>query len=89
MADFVPTRGFVKIGEFFVCDCGIPLAKRTGIHEYEIIRYHNGKQTKMKTEFDGMFHVKCETCNRGFAYLIVKEEIKLVDNVKVVAEPES
>ena len=83
MAHFIPTTGFVDIGEFFVCNCGIPLAKRTGLHEYEIIRYHDGKRTAVTTQFDSMFRVKCKTCNRGFNYIILKETIGIVDSVVV------
>ena len=92
MTHFTPTTGFVNIGEFFVCNCSIPLAKRTGLHEYEVIRYHNGKRTAVTQRFDGegyVFGMKCQTCGRGFNYIIVKETIGIVDKVRVVNTPSS
>lgn len=65
---FAPTTGYVKVGEYFVCDCRIPLSKRTE-KGYELLKYHHGKPIKIKTEFDGMMRVICEKCGRGFAHL--------------------
>lgn len=85
MSHFIPTTGFVNIGEFFVCNCGTPLAKRTGLHEYELIKFHDGQKTVIKTQFEGgMMRIKCKKCSRGFVYIQLKESISVVDKVEVV-----
>ncbi len=90
MHQFTPTTGFVNIGEFFVCNCRVPLAKRTGLHEYQLIKFHSGKKVTITTQFDGgIFRVKCETCSRGFNYVQLKESISIGDKVSVVNTPAS
>ncbi len=88
MTNFIPTTGFVDIGELFVCNCNIPLAKRTGLHEYELIKFHNGQRVTINTQFEGgMTRIKCKKCGRGFVYIQVKESIGLVDKVVVASKP--
>jgi len=90
MTEFIPTTGFVNIGDFFVCNCRVPLAKRTGLHEYQLIKFHSGKKVTITTQFDGgIFRVKCETCGRGFNYIQLRESISIVDKVRVVNTPAS
>lgn len=88
MSNFTPTTGFVNIGEFFVCNCRVPLVKRTGLHEYEIVRYHGGQRVIMKSQFEGgVTKIKCKICGRGFNYIQLKETIGVVDNLRVVSTP--
>ena len=80
---FVPTTGPVRVGGFFVCNCGIPLSKRTE-KGYELLKYHNGQPIKIKTEFDGMMRVKCEKCGRGFAHIKMRESIGVSEKSRVI-----
>ncbi len=61
----IPTTGYVPVGKLFVCNCGIPLAKRNE-DGYELLKYYRGKPAKIKVEFGSMGRVKCEECGRGF-----------------------
>ncbi len=90
MHQFTPTTGFVGIGDFFVCNCGIPLVKRTGLHEYEWVKFHNGQRVAIKTQFDGeIMRIKCQKCGRGLNYIQLKESISIGDNVRVANTPAS
>ena len=88
MRNFTPTKGFVNIGEFFVCNCGIPLVKRTGLHEYEWIKFHNNQRVAMRTQFEGgIMRIKCPKCGRGLNYIQLKETIGVVDKLSVAKNP--
>lgn len=77
---FKPTTGMVHEGECFVCNCGIPIAKCLGEDKYQLLKYYNGKQTKIRVTYDSMIRVKCETCGRGFAVLNLNEKIGVKDS---------
>ena len=83
MSKLKPTTGPVNIGELFVCNCGIPLAKRTGIREYELVKIHNKERVPIKIEIGDMVKISCEICGRGFAFLRIVENISVNDSVKV------
>lgn len=80
---FKPTTGMVNPGEYFVCNCGVPLAKcfEDG---YEILKYHQGKPIKMKITYGSMIRVKCEVCGRGFAILNLYENISIKDSISII-----
>lgn len=79
---FKPTTNIVNIGEYFVCNCSVPLAKCTE-EGYELLKYHNGKPIKVKITFDSMLRVKCEICGRGFAIINVSESMSIKDSVSI------
>lgn len=81
---FTPTTGYVKVGEMFVCNCGIPLAKHTE-KGYELIKYSRGQSVKIKVEFGSMIQMKCEKCGRGFACLRIKDSSISKDSVPIVS----
>lgn len=81
---FTPTTGYVSEGEFFVCNCGIPLAKNLGHGRYEIMKRQNGQVAKITTQtINGMMKVKCDTCGRGFNYINIQESIGITDSVEI------
>jgi hypothetical protein len=86
MSKLTPTTGFVKPGEIFVCNCGIPLARKTLKGGYDLVKFYNGKQVSIEIKFDGMLEVHCPVCRRGFAHLIVRESTSMNDSVKIVVE---
>ena len=73
---FTPTTGYVKVGEMFVCNCGVPLAKHTE-NGYELLKYSRGQPVKIKVEFGAMLRVKCEKCGRGFAHLRIQDSFSI------------
>lgn len=79
---FEPTTGMVNVGEYFVCNCSIPLAKCLE-DGYELLKYHNGKPIKIKVTYDSMIRVKCEVCGRGFAIINLEERLSIKDSVSV------
>ena len=81
-----PTTGFVNIGEIFVCKCGIPLAKKTGPHSYEMMKFHAGKKVLIEQDIpNGM--VRCPICKRGFAHITVTERLSTADRVSISGKP--
>jgi len=72
-----PTTGYVHPGELFVCNCGIPLARKTKDQGYELLKLHNGKSIKIQVTFGSMIQVKCPVCGRGFAHLRVSDSIQV------------
>lgn len=87
MAKMTPTTGFVHVGELFVCNCGIPLARNMGGKGYELIRFHDGKQVKIQMQFGDFLKVKCPTCGRGFNHHVIHETIGMSDSVSVSKTP--
>jgi len=81
MEKLAPTTGkALPVGNLFVCDCGIPLARRTGVREFEIIKFHRGQRSVVKTEFfDGSFDVACPACGRGFQFVHVTGGMRFVN----------
>ena len=63
--NFSPTAGFVKVGEFFVCNCGLRIAKKTR-EGYQFAKNQRGQSIKIRMEFDHTGKIKCEKCDRGF-----------------------
>ena len=81
-----PTTGFVSIGGLFVCNCGIPLAKKTGPHSYEMMKFHAGKKVLIEQDIsNGM--VRCPVCKRGFAHVTVSEHLSTTDRASVSGQP--
>ena len=80
---FKPTTGMVNVGECFVCNCGIPLAKCLE-DGYELLKYYSGKQIKIKITYDSMIRVKCGVCGRGFAVINLQEKIEIKDSISIV-----
>ena len=86
MPKLKPTTGYVDIGELFVCNCGIPIARRTGAHHYDLIRFHDGRKTSVNLEISNG-RIGCEVCGRGFAYITVTENIPMTDWVNIQITP--
>ena len=81
-----PTTGPVPIGGFFVCNCGIPLAKKTGPHSYEMMKFYAGQ--KIIFEQDVIQGVtRCPTCGRGFGHITAAETISTTDDASLSGKP--
>lgn len=81
-----PTTDFVPIGGFFVCNCGIPLAKKTGPHSYEMMKFHAGKKILIEEDITNGI-VRCPVCKRGFGHVTVAERLSTADQVSISGKP--
>lgn len=71
---------YAKIGEIVYCEgCtpAVPIAKRIGISAFELIKFHNGKQVKIKTSYEGIWRVTCEACGDGNIFTFIKESVSV------------
>lgn len=86
MKKFTPTTGYVPIGEFFVCNCGVPLAKRMP-SGYELMKRDQGQVVKVTTQVtNGTIKIKCEKCGRGLNTIDARDSIGLTDSVSLDSE---
>ena len=73
-----PTTGFVNVGEFFVCNCGVRLAKCVAPGVYETLKKDAGQSITITSQaVGGMVKIKCGKCGRGFNCLNIQENIYL------------
>ena len=79
-----PTTGYVKVGDFFVCNCRVRLAKHISSGMYEILRRDNGQSITLSCQaVGGIIKVKCNKCGRGFNYISVRDTMGFVDRIAV------
>ena len=75
---FKPTTGIVNVGEFFVCNCGMRLAKHVRDGVYETIRRDSGQSTTVTSQaVGGVVSIQCNKCSRGMDYLHIQETLKI------------
>ena len=75
---YQPTKGFVNVGEFFVCDCGIRLAKCVASGVYESLKKDGGQSSTITSQaVGGIVRIKCNKCGRGLNHINVQDELKM------------
>ena len=75
---YQPTTGFVNVGEFFVCNCGVRLVKCTAPGVYESLKKDNGRTSTVTCQaIGGTVKIKCNKCERGMDYIHIQEELKI------------
>lgn len=75
-----------QIGEIIYCGgCNpqIPLAKRVGMREFQLIKYDKGRKIQMTSSYqgDGLYKIKCDTCGFGHLFAVVEETIGVNEEV--------
>lgn len=86
MSTLQPTTGPVPIGGLFVCNCGIPLAKKTGPHSYELMKFHAGRKVVIEQDIPNGV-TRCPICGRGFGHITVAETISTTDSTSLSGKP--
>jgi len=81
---FKPTTGFVDIGEYFVCNCGVPLAKFID-SGWEIMKRDQGQVVKFTTKVtNGTIKIKCGVCERGMNFINITDSLSISDSVDII-----
>ena len=75
-----------QIGDIIYCGgCAkpVPLAKRVGREDFELIKFFQGEKIAINVSYDGMYTITCEKCGFGHKFANIKEEISLNDTLAV------
>ncbi len=60
------------------CNCGTPLAKRVASKKIELVKHHNGQQTKIIINYLGdQCSVCCERCGKSFSFITKEIQFEL------------
>jgi hypothetical protein len=73
-----PTRGLLNIRDLFVCDCGVPLARKTGLFSYEIFKEHGRERVKIEIDIESG-GIRCTVCKRGPSHVKIPAVIRVFD----------
>ena len=71
---YQPTKGMLNVGDLFVCDCGVPIAKCTAPGVFEsLIRAGGNISTITSQAVGGIVKIKCKKCLRGVNHIHTQE----------------
>lgn len=70
-----------KIGDIVHCggcEKPVPLARRTAITEFELVKFVDGQKVNIITSYEGgLYRVTCAECKTGHIFTHIKESITI------------